>query len=104
MMSHGPPWIEFLPLGISMTKELKALRQGLDPFCLSEGLNKKLQREWDLARYPCQPPQEQKTAKPQPSGLSPEEREALEAISQALGITVYARTQRGGDLVAIGHG
>ena len=85
-------------------QELKALRQGLDPFCLAEGLNNKLQRVWDLARYPCQPPQEKKTAKPKPSGLSPEEREALEAISQALGITVYARTQRGGDLVAIGHG
>ena len=85
-------------------EELKALRQGLDPFCLSEQVNNKLERIWDLAHYRYQPPEEPQRAKAEPGELSPEEREALKAISQAFGITVYARTQRGGDLVAIGHG
>jgi hypothetical protein len=85
-------------------QELKALRQGLDPFCLSEGLNNKLQRVWDLARYRYQPTEQDKRAKAEPGQLSLEEREALEAISQAFGITVYARTHPGGELVAIPHG
>lgn len=85
-------------------KELKALRERLDPFSLSERVNKKLEGIWDLAHYRYQPPQEPKRAKTQPGELSPEETEALEAISQAFGITVYARTHPGGELVAIPHG
>lgn len=85
-------------------KELKALRERLDPFSLSERVNKKLEGIWDLAHYRYQPPQEPKRAKTQPGELSLEETEALEAISQAFGITVYARTHPGGELVAIPHG
>jgi hypothetical protein len=85
-------------------EELKALRQRLDPFCLSERVNNKLERIWELAHYRYQPTEHDKRAKPEPGQLSPEEREALEAISEAFGITVYARTHPGGQLVAIPHG
>jgi hypothetical protein len=85
-------------------QDLKALRQGLDPFGLSERVNNKLERIWELAHYRYQPPEHDKRAKAEPGQLSPEEKEALEAISQAFGITVYARTHPGGELVAIGQG
>ena len=85
-------------------QELKALRQGLDPFCLSERVNNKLERIWELAHYRYQPTEQDKRAKAEPGQLSPEERQALEAISQAFGITVYARTHPGGELVAIPDG
>jgi hypothetical protein len=85
-------------------QKLKALRQGLDPFGLSERVNNKLERIWELAHYRYQPPEHDKKANPEPGQLTLEEREALEAISQALGITVYARTHPGGELVAIGQG
>jgi hypothetical protein len=84
--------------------QLKALRQRLDPFSLSERVNKKLERIWDLAHYRYEPAEQDKTTKAEPGQLSLEEKEALQAISQAFGITVYARTRRGGELVAIGHG
>jgi hypothetical protein len=85
-------------------EELEALRQSLDPFCLSEQVNNKLEAIWDLAHYRYQPAAEHKRAKAEPGQLSLEEREALEAISQAFGITVYARTHPGGELVAIPDG
>jgi transposase InsO family protein len=85
-------------------QQLKALRQGLDPFGLSERVNNKLERIWELAHYRYQPPEQDKRAKAEPSQLSLEEKEALEAISQAFGIKVCARTHPGGELVAIGQG
>ena len=84
--------------------QLKALREGTDPFDLSERVNSKLERIWELAHYRYQPPERDKQAKAEPGQLSLEEREALEAISDAFGIAVYARTRPGGELVAIGHG
>jgi len=84
--------------------QLKALREGTDPFDLSERVNSKLERIWELAHYRYQPPERDKQAKAEPGQLSLEEREALEAISEAFGIAVYARTRPGGELVAIGHG
>jgi len=85
-------------------EELKVLRQRLDPFGLSERVNKKLERIWELTHYRYQPPVQDKKTKAEPGQLSLEEKEALEAISQAFGITVYARTHPGGELVTIGHG
>ena len=85
-------------------QQLKALREGTDPFDLSERVNSKLERIWELAHYRYQPPERDKQAKAEPGQLSLEEREALEAISEAFGIAVYARTRPGGELVAIGHG
>jgi transposase InsO family protein len=85
-------------------QELKALRQRTDPFDLSERVNNKLERIWELAHYRYEPPEHNKKTKQQPGQLSLEEREALEAISDAFGIAVYARTRPGGELVAIGHG
>ena len=82
-------------------KELKALRGRLDPFKLSEVVNHKLERIWELAHYRYKPAEEEKKAKDE---LSSVERETLEAISQAFGITVYIRSCRGGDLVAVNHG
>lgn len=84
--------------------QLKALREGLDPFTLSEVINQKLELIWDLAHYRLTPAEEEKKAKSKPDELSPMERETLEAISQALGIKVYVRTRRGGELVAVHHG
>jgi hypothetical protein len=86
------------------TQKLKARRQGTDPFDLSERVNKKLERIWEMAHYRYQPPERDKQAKAEPGQLSLEEREALEAISEAFGIAVYARTRPGGELVAINHG
>jgi len=84
--------------------QLKTFRQELDPFCLSERVNNKLERIWELAHYRYQPPEHDKKAKSEPCQLSLEEREVLEAISEVFGITVCARTHPEGELVAISHG
>jgi len=85
-------------------EELKALRGRIDPFKLSEVVNHKLERIWELAHYRYKPAEEEKKAKDKLDELSSVERETLEAISQAFGITVYIRSRRGGDLVAVNHG
>jgi len=84
--------------------ELRALREKLDPFSLSERVNQKLERIWDLAHYRYKPDEVKKEAKTEFAKLSLVERETLESISQALGITVYVRTRPGGDLITIRHG
>ena len=84
--------------------ELKALREKLDPFSLSERVNQKLERVWDLAHYRYKPTEAKEKAKAELDKLSSVERETLESISQALGITVYVRTRPGGELITIHHG
>jgi hypothetical protein len=84
--------------------ELKALRERVDPFDLSKRVRNKLDRIWELAHYRHQLPEPDKKTKPEPGQLSLEEKEALEAISEAFGITVYARTHPGGELVTISQG
>jgi len=84
--------------------QLQALRETLDPFTLSEKLNEKLEYIWSLARYRWKPSDEKKTDEAQLDGLSLDEKETLESIAQVFGITVYVRTRKDGDLIAIRHG
>jgi len=84
--------------------ELKALRESLDPFSLSERINEKLERIWSLAQYRWKPSDDEKKEDVKIEGLSPEEKDMLESIAQVLGITVYIRTRRDGDLIAVRHG
>ena len=84
--------------------ELEALRERLDPFALSERINEKLEHIWSLARYRSKPSEEKEKEDVKIEGLSPEEKETLESIAQVFGITVYVRTRKDGDLVAIRHG
>jgi len=84
--------------------ELKALRERLDPFLLSETVNQKLQSIWHLAHYRYQPPSSQENSSDQLEELSPVEREVLEGLSQAFGINVYVRTRKDGKLIALHHG
>ncbi len=85
-------------------EELKALRERLNPFSLSERINKKLERIYDLAHYRYKLTDDEKKGRSELNKLSSVEKETLEAIAQALGVTVYVRARRGGELVAIHHG
>ncbi|MCJ7679348.1 MAG: transposase family protein [Candidatus Aminicenantes bacterium] len=84
--------------------ELKALRDNLDPFVLSETINKKLDGIWDLAQYRYKLADVENKSKAEMDELSAEERETLEEISQAFGITVYVRTRRNEELKTIQFG
>lgn len=88
----------------SRCDELKALRESLDPFSLSERVNQKLERIWDLAHHRSKKPEVKKEAKTELNKLSSMERETLESISHELGLTVYVRTRPGGKLITINHG
>ncbi len=85
-------------------EELKALRERLDPFSLSESVNQKLEQIWDLAHYRPRPTEPKEKAKAELDKLSSVEKETLESISRALGITLYIRTRPGGELITIHHG
>jgi len=84
--------------------EFVALRESMDPFSLSERLNEKLEHIWSLAHYRPTTPDKEKKEEEKIDGLSPVEKETLESIAQVFGITVYVRTRKDGDLVAIRHG
>jgi len=84
--------------------ELKALREQLNPFELSERVNQKLERIWTLARQQRSPSESGKTVSDELKHLSSAERKTLKAISQIFGINVYVRTRKGGDLIRISHG
>lgn len=84
--------------------EFVTLRESLDPFSLSERLNEKLERIWSLAHYRAKPSDKKEKEGEKIEGLSPVEKETLESIAQVFGITVYVRTRKDGDLVAIPHG
>ncbi len=88
----------------SKKEELIALRERLDPFELSEIIDQKLQRIWNLAHYRYKPKDIKKSTKDLREQLSNEEKETLEEISQIFGIEVYVRTHEEGELVAINHG
>jgi len=85
-------------------EELKAFRERMNPFSLSETDNQKLQQIWDLAHYRYIPPKGERKTNSQPEELSPAEKETLEDIAQVFGITVYLRTHKGGKLIALGNG
>lgn len=84
--------------------ELVTLRDSLDPFSLSERLNEKLEHIWSLAHYRPKTSDKEKKEEEKIEGLSPVEKETLESIAQVFGITVYVRTRKDGNLVAIRHG
>ena len=84
--------------------ELKALREQLDPFALSEAINQKLQRIWDLVHYRYKSSNIEKRTAEKLNELSAVERETLEAISQVFGMKVYVKTRRGEELIAVNHG
>jgi hypothetical protein len=84
--------------------ELKALREQLNPFELSERVNQKLERIWTLARQQRSPSESGKSVSDELKHLSSAERKTLKAISQIFGINVYVRTRKGGDLIRISHG
>lgn len=84
--------------------ELKLLRERLDPFLLSDMVNQKLQSIWDLAHYRYRPSDDQEKTSDPLEDLSPVEREVLEGLSQALGIKVYVRARKDGELISLHHG
>ena len=84
--------------------ELKTLRERLNPFSLSETINQKLDRIWNLAHYRFKPSDIKKKARTKVDELSSVEKETLEALSQVFGIKVYVRTRKGGELIAVHHG
>jgi transposase InsO family protein len=84
--------------------ELKALRERLDPFSLSERINQKLERIWDLAHYRSKPEDVEKRTDTELNELSSIERETLEGLSQAFGIKIYVRTLKDGKLITLHHG
>jgi len=88
----------------SQKEKLIALRESLDPFELAETVNQKLQQIWDKAHYRYKPPKTKIETKKELQELSPEEKETLEDIAGVFGITVYVRTHKKGELVAINHG
>jgi len=84
--------------------EYVTLRKSLDPFSLSERLNEKLEHIWSLARYRPKSSNKEEKKGEKIEGLSPVEKKTLESIAQVFGVTVYVRTRKDGDLVAIRHG
>ncbi len=84
--------------------EFVALRESQYPFSLSERLNEKLEQIWSLAHYRPTIPDKKKKKEEKIDGLSPAEKEMLESIVEVLGVTVYVRPHKNGDLIAIHHG
>jgi len=84
--------------------ELKALREQLNPFELSERVNQKLERVWALACQRRSPAESGKSVSDELKHLSSAERKTLKAISQIFGVNVYVRTRKGGELIRISHG
>lgn len=76
----------------------------MDPFSLSETVNQRLQRIWDLAHYRYQPPSTQEKSSDQVEELAQVEKKTLEGLSKAFGIKIFVRTRKEGKLVALHHG
>jgi hypothetical protein len=85
-------------------QKLKALREQLNPFELSERVNQKLEWIWAPACQRRSPSESVKSVSCELKHLSSAERKTLKAISQIFGINVYVRTRKGGDLIRISHG
>ena len=69
---------------------LKALRDRLDPFALAQAIDRKLTHLYGLARHRATP-----QPKPRPPALTVVEQQAVQAVSERLGIPVYVGTQGG---------
>jgi len=67
-------------------------------------VNQKLEHLWELAYYRPQLFSVEKRVKGQMKELSYGERKTIEAISQVLGVNIYVRTWKDGELVTINHG
>lgn len=88
----------------SKCEELKAQRARMDPFSLSERVDQKLQKIWDLAHYRYIPAKEKRKSNAELEDLSPAEKESLEDLVKAFGITIMVRTKKEGKLITIGNG
>jgi hypothetical protein len=88
----------------SQKEKLIVLRESLNPFELAETVNQRLQKIWDKAHYRYKPTKTKIETRKEQQELSPEEKETLEDIAGVFGITVYVRTHKKGELVAINHG
>ena len=66
---------------------LKARRDRLDPFALAQAIDQKLTQLYALAHHPTRP-----QSRATPPALTPVERQALQAVSEAFGIPVYVGT------------
>jgi hypothetical protein len=69
---------------------LQALREQLDPFALAEAIDQKLTRLYALAHHRSRP-----QAQPTPPALTAVERQAVQAVSESLGIPVFVGTEGG---------
>lgn len=67
---------------------LTALRDRLDPFALAQAIDQKLTQLYALAHHHTRP-----QPRAQPPALTPVERQAIQAVSEAFGIPVYVGTK-----------
>ncbi len=70
--------------------QLQALREQLDPFALAEAIDAKLTRLYALAHHRPKP-----EPNPTPPALTAVEQQAVQALSERLGIPVFVRTEGG---------
>jgi len=70
--------------------QLQVLREQLDPFALAEAIDQQLTRLYALARHRAKP-----EPKPTPPPLTAVERQAIQALSERVGIPVYVGTAGG---------
>ena len=70
--------------------QLQVLREQLDPFALAEAIDQQLTRLYALARHRAKP-----EPKPTPPPLTAVERQAIQALSERVGIPVYVGTEGG---------
>jgi hypothetical protein len=70
--------------------QLQGLREQLDPFALAEAIDQQLTRLYALARHRARP-----EPKPTPPPLTAVERQAIQALSERVGIPVYVGTEGG---------
>lgn len=73
-------------------QQLKNLRDRTDPFALAKCLEQKLERVYQMANYRVSP--SLKPPQPSPQPLTRAERQALQEISQLLGIKVNLGNQK----------
>jgi hypothetical protein len=73
-------------------QQLKNLRDGTDPFALAKCLEQKLERIYQMANHRLSP--SLKPPQPSPRPLTRAERQALQEISELLGIKVNAANQK----------
>lgn len=82
---------------------LKALRNQINPFELSERVNKKLEYIFRLAHYRFQPAKVTKKSLDNAEKLSEIEKQTIDAITEIFGMKVYVRNEKG-ELIAPSDG